>query len=148
MEIGPLEYLVIGLQNGQFTSDILPELTAIQQQGFVRVVELLFVTKSADGTVSVQEVSELSEEEQYAYIEMAEQLGGLLTAEDVEKLGEQMPAESKAVILVLEHLWTLQLAQAIHRAGGVIYMGGMVAPEALSQVSAELSTMAKEEHHA
>ena len=148
MEIGPLEYLVIGLQDGRFTSDILPELTAVQQQGFLRVVDLLFVSKAADDTVSVQEVSELSEEEQYAYTDMVEHLGGLLTAEDIGRLVEQMPADSKAVILLLEHLWTLKLAQAIHRAGGVIYIGGMVSPDTLSRVSTELFTMSKEENHA
>ena len=63
MEIGPLEYVVIGFQEHHFTDDILPALNAIQQTGAVRVVDLLFVQKDAAGAVSVQELSELSAQE-------------------------------------------------------------------------------------
>jgi len=147
MEIGPLEYVVIGLEDDRFTSDILPELGAIQQNGLIRVVDLLFVSKGAEGAVTVQEVSELSEEEQQAYTALAEDLTGLLTAQDIEHLAGEIPAGSEAVIVLLEHAWTLELAQAVRRAGGVLYTGGMIAPDALAQVSAELAA-AKEEHHA
>ena len=33
MEIGPLEYVVIGFQEHHFTDEILPALNAIQQRG-------------------------------------------------------------------------------------------------------------------
>ena len=147
MEIGPLEYVVISLEDDRFTSDILPELNAIQQNGLIRVVDLLFVGKDADGTVTVQEVSELREEEQQAYADLAENLTGLLTAQDIERLAEEIPAGNEAVVVLLEHAWTLGLAQAVRRAGGMLFTGGMVTPDVLAHVSAELAA-AKEEHHA
>ncbi len=147
MEIGPLEYVVIGLAVDRFTSDVLPELNAIQQNGLIRVVDLLFVSKDADGTVTVQEVSELSEEEQQAYADLTENLTGLLTAQDIERLAEEIPAGNEAVVVLLEHAWTLGLAKAVRWAGGMLFTGGMVTPDALAQVSAELAA-AKEEHHA
>jgi hypothetical protein len=53
------------------------------------------------------------------------------------------------VIVLLEHTWTLGLADAVRRAGGVLFTGGIVTPEALAQLSAELATAeAKEAHHA
>jgi len=106
MKIGPLEYVVIGLEDDRFTSDVLPELNAIQQNGLIRVIDLLFVSKGADGTVTVQEVSEVSEEEQQAYTALAEDLTGLLTAQDIECLAGEIPVGSKAVIVLLEHTWT------------------------------------------
>ena len=147
MEIGPLEYVVIGFQEHHFTDEILPALNAIQQTGAVRVVDLLFVQKDAAGTVTVQELSELGEQELHSYEEMMEDLAGLFTAEDVVKLAEQLPADTSAVILLLEHCWTLDLKEAVRKAGGVLFTGGMVSPEALAQVSAELEA-AKEENHA
>jgi hypothetical protein len=45
MEIGPLEYIVIGRQDGRFTRDILPELNVIRQHGLIQVVDLLFVSR-------------------------------------------------------------------------------------------------------
>ncbi len=49
LDIGPLEYVVLGFENGQFTSVVLPELNAIQEPGLIRVVDLLFVSKDALG---------------------------------------------------------------------------------------------------
>lgn len=54
---------------------------------------------------------------------------------------------TSAVILLLEHCWTLDLKEAVLKAGGVLFTGGMVSPEALAQVSAELEA-AKAENHA
>lgn len=146
MEIGPLEYVAIGLSNDRFVRDILPELTTIQQSGLIRVVDLLFVSKDADGTVNLQEVSELSEEEQQGYEVLAKDLAGLLTELDIKRLVRGIPAGHKAVIMLLEHVWTIGLAEAILRAGGTLYTGGIVGPDALTLVGAELA--AKEEQHA
>ena len=147
MSIGPLEYVVIGCQDDLFTREVLPVLDAIQQNGALRVVDLLFVSKEADGTVTMREISELSEEELAAYEGIAGDLMGLFTAEDIERLAGEIPPAMSAVIVLLEHTWTIELAEAVRRAGGVLFTGGIVAPEALKQVSAELEA-AKEEHHA
>lgn len=146
MDIGPLEYVVIGLQDNQFTSEILPELNAIQEKGLIRVVDLLFVTKDADGTVTMREVSELSDEELQPYVGIAEDLMGLFTAQDVETLAGEIPPNMSAVVVLLEHNWAIGLTEAVRRAGGVLFTGGLVTPDALKQVSAELA--AKEEHYA
>jgi hypothetical protein len=147
MDIGPLEYVVIGLQDNHFTSEILPELNAIQEKGAIRVVDLLFVSKDADGTVTVREVSELSDEELQLYGGITEDLMGLFTAEDVEKLAGEIPLDTSAIIVLLEHTWAIGLTEAVRKAGGVLFTGGLVTPDALKQVSAELAA-AKEEDHA
>lgn len=147
MEIGPLEYVVLGFEDDQFASEVLPELNAIQETGLIRVVDLLFVNKAADSSVAIQEVSELSKQELAAYEGLADDLAGLFTAEDVERLAGEIPPGTSAVIVLFEHTWTLQLADAMRKAHGVFFTGGMVAPDALKKVSAELAA-AKEETHA
>jgi Family of unknown function (DUF6325) len=147
MEIGPLEYVVLGFEDRQFASEVLPELNAIQESGLIRAVDLVFVDKETDGTLAVQEVSELSKEELAAYEGLADEIAGLLTTEDIEHLAEAIPSGTSAVVVLFEHTWTLRLADAVRRAGGVFFAGGMVAPDALEKVSTELAT-AKEEHHA
>ncbi len=147
MTIGPLEYVVIGLQDTPFVDQILPELHAIQKKGHIRVVDLLFVTKDTDSTVTVKEVNELSEEELSTYGGIAEELMGLFTAEDVERLAEEIPSGTSAVIVLLEHTWVIGLTEAVRKAGGVLFTGGLVTPDALKQVNAELIA-AKEENYA
>ena len=96
----------------------------------------------------MQEVSELSEEKQSAYTKLAEDLAGLLTMQDVEHLAREIPAGNEAVVVLLEHVWALGLAQAVQHAGGVLFTGEMVSPDALVQVRAELAVEEKEENHA
>ena len=146
MEIGSLEYVVIGCEDDHFTNEILPELNTIRASDLIRVVDLLFVSKAADGTVTTREVSDLSEEKQQPFESMAEDLGGLFTAQDVENLATAIPPGTQAIVVLLEHTWTLGLTDAVRRAEGVLFTAGMVTPEAVAQVSAELA--AKEEKHA
>lgn len=42
MEIGPLEYVVIGYEGDHFLNEILPELDALQASDLIRVIDLLF----------------------------------------------------------------------------------------------------------
>ncbi len=146
MTLGPLEYVVIGLHDHHVTSELLPELNAIQEHGHILIRDLFFVNKAADGTTTLQEIHELSEEEQQPYNGLLGNLTGLLTTQDVEHLAGEIPPGTLAVVVLLEHTWTLGLAEAVRRAGGVLFTGGMVTPEALKQVSVELAT--KEEHYA
>ena len=57
MEIGALEYVVLGFEDQQFTREMLPELNAIQGSSLIRVVDLAFVGKGIDGTVAVREAA-------------------------------------------------------------------------------------------
>ena len=149
MDIGPLEYVVIGYEDDHFTSEILPALNTIQESDLIRVVDLVFVSKAADGTVTVREVSEFGDEERQPYDGLMDDLAGWFTKEDVEHLAGAIPPGMSAVIVLLEHPWTLGLADAVRKAGGVLFTGGIVSPEALQQLSAELAAAeAKEEHYA
>lgn len=147
MDIGSPEYVVIGFEDDHFTNEILPELNAIQEKGLIRVVDLLFVMKDTDGTVTVREVSELGDEELAAYDGIAGDLMGLFTGEDVERLAEEIPPGTSAVVVLLEHTWAIGLTEAVRRVGGMLFTGGLVTPDALTQVRAELAA-AKEENHA
>ena len=143
MEIGSLEYIVIDVEDSHFTREILPKLQAIQASGAVRVVDLMFVDKDLLGTTAVWGVSELNEEERQPYKGMLEHLKGLSTIEDAEKLAQALPIGTSAVIVLLEHTWALDLSEAVRQAGGMLFNGGIVTPDALAQVGAELSAKQK-----
>jgi len=147
MDIGPLEYVVISANDQQLKSALFAELNAIHETGMIRVVDLIFATKAADGSVVMQEVSELSEDESAVYAGIADDLMGLLTAEDIEQLTAQIPPGSSAIVILFEHTWVIGLTEAIRKGGGVVFNVGMVSHEALAHVSAELAA-AKEDQDA
>ena len=134
-----LEYIVIGVSDRQLKSALISELNAIQEAGKIRVVDLLFVSKSADGAVSMQEVSELVEEELAEYGDIAVNLMGLLTAEDIKQLTDQIPSDTSAVVILIEHTWVIGLTEAVRKTGGMVFAAGMVSHDVLAHVSAELA---------
>ena len=138
MTIGPLEFAVIGCKGHQFTREILPELNSIQEKGLIRVVDLFFVRKDANGTVTVLEVHDLNDEELAAFDPIKEDLMGLLTPEDIARLTEAIPPDTSAVIVLLEHAWIVRLTEGLNRAGAVLLAGGMVSQSAMEQLEAEL----------
>lgn len=138
MTIGPLEFVVIGCKGNQFTSEIVPELNSIQEKGLIRVVDLFFVRKDINGTVTVLEVNDLNDEELAAFDPIKEDLMGLLTPEDIVLLTEAIPPDTSAVIVLLEHSWIVKLADGINRAGAVLLAGGMVPQASMEQLEAEL----------
>jgi hypothetical protein len=146
MNIGLLEYVVIGVKDQQLKRDLFVELNEIHATGKIRVVDLIFVTKSADGAVVLKELNELIEEEPEAYRGFEDDLMGLLTAQDIDQLTGLIPSNTSALVVIFEHTWVIGLTEAGRKGGGVIFDVGMVSNEALAQVSAELA--AKEHQNA
>ena len=138
MTIGPLEFVVIGCKGHQFTSEIVPELNSIQEKGLIRVVDLFFVRKDANGTVTLLEVHDLNDEELAVFAPIKEDLMGLLTPEDIALLTEVVPPDTSAVIVLLEHAWLVKLSEGLNRANAVLLAGGMVPQAAMEQLEAEL----------
>ena len=138
MTIGPLEFVVIGCKGNQFTSEIVPELNSIQEKGLIRVVDLFFVRKDVNGTISVLEVNDLNDEELAAFDPIKEDLMGLLTPEDIVLLTETILPDTSAVIVLLEHVWLVKLTEGLDRAGAVLLAGGMVPQASMKQLEAEL----------
>jgi len=139
MDIGPLEYVVVSVSDQQLNGALFSELNAIQETGKIRVVDLIFVSKAANGAVAIQEVSELVEEELAEYGDIGVNLMGLLTAEDIEQLTGQVPPNTSAIIILFEHTWVIGLTEAVRKSGGMVFAAGMVSHEKLANVSAELA---------
>ena len=138
MTMGPLEFVVIGCKGNQFTNEIVPELNSIQEKGLIRVVDLFFVRKDVNGTVTVLEVNDLNNEELAAFDPIKDDLMGLLTPEDIVFLTETVPADISAVIVLLEHAWIIRLNEGLNRAGAVLLAGGMVPQASMEQLEVEL----------
>lgn len=132
MAIGPLEYVVIAVRGDRFTEEVLPVLAALQAQGSVRVVDLLFIDKADEGTVVLQEADQLADGSPPAFGDLADALVGLLAQEDIDRIVEQIPSGMSAVVVLFEHAWTNVLGAAIDRAGGAVLGGGTAAPQALA----------------
>jgi len=119
-EIGPVEYMAVSFPGNKFKGEIVPALKELVDSGTVRIIDLAFVTKDADGNVAAIEVEELDSDAGQAFAALQAEIGDLVNADDLQAVGEVLEPNSSAAVLVWEDVWATKLAKAIRDAGGVL----------------------------
>ena len=137
MDIGPVEILVVGFPENKFTGEIAPALADLVQAGLIRVIDLVFVAKDAEGDVVGIELSELDDSVTVAFQPHVEEPSGLLADEDIEDLGAELPLNSSAAILVFEHVWATKFRDAVVDSGGILISSIRIPKEVVDAVTAD-----------
>jgi Family of unknown function (DUF6325) len=119
-EIGPVDYLIVAFPGNQFRGEIAPALADLVEAGTIRIIDIAFVTKTADGDVAALEITELDPEVRQALGNVGIEVNGLLNEEDLIATGEELEPNSSAALLVWENVWAREVAQAMRDAGGVL----------------------------
>src|SRR5512142_3139849 len=154
MAIGPVQLIVLGFNHPDFHGEIISELERRRDSGTVRVIDSLVVYRDADGEFEVEHLSNLTEQEA---IELGSKVGALIglgiegeegaeagaiagaeeaAAEGINVFGdagewdvlEDIPNDSAAALILLEHHWAVPLRDAIARAGGFRISDGFISP--------------------
>jgi hypothetical protein len=115
--------MIVAFPGNKFKGEIAPALAELADNGTIRIIDLAFVMKDADGNVALLEVGDLDSEVGAAFAELAgggEGSGRLLNEEDLEAAGEELDPNSSAALLVWEDVWATKLAEAIRGADGVL----------------------------
>src|SRR5436190_2678425 len=120
----PAEYMIFGFPGNQFNGEVAPALADLVDKGLIRLRDLLFITKDADGNVSAIEIDEVDELK--PFLDVNGEAGGLLTEEDVEHAAAGMEPNSSAALLIWEDLWAADFANAVKDSGGVVLEGGRI----------------------
>jgi len=118
MSIGPVEYMIVAFPGNRFTGDIVPALKELVDAGTIRIIDLAFVLKDADGAVVTAEMADLDSEVYKAFDALSPETMGLLNEEDLAAAGEELEPNSSAALLVWEDVWATKVRDAILAAGG------------------------------
>jgi hypothetical protein len=137
MTIGPVEYMIVGFPGNRFTGEIAPELAKLVEAGTVRILDLIFVGKAADGTVTTFEFDQRDELAGFAAIDG--EVGGLISTEDVEYAASLLEPNSSEALLVWEDVWAAPLVEAMRRADGVVLEGARIPHELVQAAVDELA---------
>ena len=173
MAIGPVQLIVLGFRHPQFHGEIIAELERLRESDTVRVIDSLAVYKDADGELEVEHLSNLSESEAIEYgtkigaliglgIEGEEgaEAGAVEGAEEVAAAGgvhvfteeegwdvlEDIPNDSAAALILIEHHWAVPIRDAVIRAGGFRISDGFISPLDLVGIGLMAAEEAKELH--
>jgi hypothetical protein len=129
--LGPVDYLVVEFPAGagNFTGEMTDELLALVDSGTIRVIDVLILTKSEDGTVDATELSDIDELGPLQAVEA--QLAEFLAEEDVAHLAAAIDPGSTAGVLIWENLWAAPFAAAARRSGGQLLASGRIPIQAI-----------------
>ena len=161
MAIGPVQLIVLGFEHPEFHGEIIAELERLKESDTVRVIDALAVHKDAEGEIEVAHLSNLSKDEA---IELGSKVGALIglgiegeegmqagaaagadavaegngvhvfSDEEAWDVLEDIPNDSAAALLLIEHHWAVPLRDAIARAGGFRISDGFISPLDLVEI--------------
>jgi len=159
MAIGPVQLIVLGFNHPEFHGEIIAELERLRESDTVRVIDALAVHKDADGEIEVQHMSNLTKEEAQelgstvgaliglgiegdAGMEAGAAAGAEAAADGVEVFSEEgawdvvgdIPNDSAAALILIEHHWAVPLRDAIARAGGYRISDAFISPLDLIEI--------------
>ena len=172
VSIGPVQLIVLGFSHPNFHGEIIAELERLRESDTVRVIDSIAVYKDADGALEVEHLSNLSEGEA---IELGSKIGALIGigiegeegieagaiagaqqaaasgidvfagAEEWDVLAD-IPNDSAAALILLEHHWAVPLRDAIARTGGFRLSDGFISPLDLVEIGLLTAAEARELH--
>jgi Family of unknown function (DUF6325) len=119
METGPVDVYIIGFPGNKFTGRIAPAIGELVDNGTIRVLDLLFVMKDADGVVTTLAIEDL-DQEGAAFAELDITEPGSLNEEDADEVSEDLPANSSALLVAFENVWARNVVSALEAADAVL----------------------------
>jgi uncharacterized membrane protein len=171
MAIGPVQLIVLGFSQPNFHGEVIAELERLHDTGLVRVIDSIAVYKDASGALEVEHLSNLTQDEA---IELGSKIGALIglgvegeegmeagaavgaaqaAEEGINVFGgdewdvlEDIPNDSAAALILLEHHWAVPLRDAIARAGGFRLSDGFISPLDLVEIGLITAEEAKDLH--
>jgi uncharacterized membrane protein len=171
MAIGPVQLIVLGFEHPQFHGEIIAELEKLRESDTVRVIDALAVYKDKEGELEVEHLSNLTQDEA---IELGTKVGALIglgiegeegfvagaeagaaaAADGVQVFDdeeawdvlEDIPNDSAAALVLLEHHWAVPLRDAIARANGFRISDGFISPLDLVEIGLMTAAEAQELH--
>ena len=132
--LGPVEILAVAFPGNQFKGEIVPALRELVDDGVIRILDLTFVKKELDGTVTALEVGELEGDQADSYASLGPAEEEFINDEDLADVADELEAGSSAALLVWEDRWAAKLAAAIRDAKGEVLALERVPREAVDEV--------------
>ncbi len=128
-EMGPIDYVVIEWPDRQPSGEGVPILLDLVERGIVRIIDLAFITKAADGTVAALELADVGAID--GLEDLVGAASGLLDESDIAEAGEALEPGTSAALLVYENSWAAPFAAALRRNGAQLVANGRIPVQAI-----------------
>ena len=140
-ELGPVDYLIVEWPPGtQPNGKGLKELADLTDRGLIRVLDLVFVGKSEDGTVAGILLADIDSDGDLDLVEFEGASSGLLSQGDYDEAGGALEPGASAAILLYENRWARPFAAAMQASGAQLVARGGIPMSDLVDAAESLDT--------
>ena len=120
MALGPIELVIVEYPDDMLHTEVAPEIVALVEAGTIRIVDLVYICRHADGVLESIELSEADDAVQASYCGCADDFEGLLSEEDIVDLGAALAPGSSLLAVLFENTWAAKFTAASRAAGGEV----------------------------
>ncbi|WP_246338442.1 DUF6325 family protein [Streptomyces lunaelactis] len=130
-EMGPVDYLVVEFPGNRMTGEGLPLLVDLVERGIIRILDLSFVRKELDGSVSGLQIADFDADGELDLTLFEGASSGLLGEDDLQDAAAVLEPGNSAGIIVYENVWAGPFAAALRRGGAQLVASGRIPVQAL-----------------
>ncbi|MDX2391077.1 DUF6325 family protein [Streptomyces sp. NPDC054904] len=130
-EMGPVDYLILEFPGNRMTGEGLPLLLDLVDRNIIRILDLSFVRKDADGSVIALEIADMDGDGQFDLAVFEGASSGLLGEDDFREAAAVLEPGNSAGVIVYENVWAAPLAAALRRSGARMVANGRIPTEDL-----------------
>ena len=130
-ETGPIDYLIVEFPGNRMTGEGFPLLVDLVDSGIIRILDLMFVTRDLDGSISAVEIKDFDSDGQLDLAVFEGASSGLLGQDDLDEAAVAIEPGSSAGILIYEKVWAAPFARALRRGGAQLVASGRIPVQAI-----------------
>jgi hypothetical protein len=123
--------VLIEFPDGQPKGEAAPLLLDLVERGVIRILDLMFLSKDADGNTTALEIADIDGDGALDFMIFDGASSGLLSDEDKDEAGNAMEPNTAALLIVFENRWAAPFAKAMRKAGGQLVAFGRIPVQAL-----------------
>jgi len=125
-QMGPVDFLVVAFPVEGMTGEAFPLLIDLVDRGVIRILDLEFIRKDQDGTVTTLSQVDLEGMKVLEAALFDGAASGLLRPDDLAEAAAALDPGTAAGVLVYENLWAAPFAAALRRSGGRMVAAGHI----------------------
>jgi hypothetical protein len=124
--LGPVSYLVVEFPESKMTGEGFPILVDLVDQGTIRILDLVFITRGLDGQVTRLELSDLDGDGELDLSVFSGAGSGLLDDGDLDDAASVLELGASAGVLLFENRWATSFIGALRRGGAELVAAGYI----------------------
>lgn len=130
-EMGPIDYVVVEFPGNRMTGEGFPLLVDLVDRGIIRILDMTFIKKDEDGSVTALEISDITGGGPHDLAVFEGARSGLVGPDDVEEAAAAIEPGNSAGLLIYENLWAAPFATALRRGGAQLVASGRLPVQAI-----------------